>query len=106
LISHAKANHQRLSDKSGHAWSKIRVRILRRDCGLCQPCKREGRLTLAEQVDHIVPVAKGGGNEEGNLQSICATCHQDKSRADLGLRVVTAFDASGMPLSVGHHWNK
>ena len=98
--------NQRLSDRSGHAWAKIRVQILRRDFGLCQPCKREGRLTLAEQVDHIVPVSKGGGNEEGNLESICMSCHQDKTRADRGLKPITAFDVSGMPLSPGHHWNK
>ena len=97
---------QRLSDRSGHAWAKIRHRILRRDFGLCQPCKREGRLTLAQQVDHIIPVSKSGGDEDDNLQSICLTCHDDKTRADLGLKQVTACDASGLPLAPGHHWNK
>ena len=99
-------NHQRLSDRSGHAWAKIRVRILCRDHGLCQPCKREGRLTLAEQVDHIVPVSKGGGDEDENLQSICIACHETKSRVDLGQKQVTGCDASGLPLGAGHHWNK
>jgi len=99
-------NHQRLSDQSGHAWAKIRHRILRRDFGLCRPCKRVGRLTLAQQVDHIVPVSKGGGNQDANLQCICLACHQEKSRTDLGLKQVTACDASGIPLGPGHHWNK
>ena len=99
-------NRQRLSDQSGHAWAKIRVRILHRDCGLCQPCKREGRLTLADQVDHIVPVSKGGGDEDENLQGICLACHDDKTRADLGLKASGACNANGLPLSPGHHWNK
>ena len=99
-------NYQRLSDQSGHAWAKIRQRILRRDCGLCQPCKREDRLTLAQQVDHIVPVSKGGGNEDVNLESTCLACHQEKTRADLGLKQVTACDASGLPVAAGHHWNR
>ena len=99
-------SNQRLSDKSGGAWAKIRARILRRDCGLCQPCKRQGRLTLAVQVDHIVPVSKGGGDEDVNLQSICLACHDDKTRADLGLKSSGACDARGMPQSAGHHWNR
>ncbi|MEI7955450.1 MAG: HNH endonuclease [Verrucomicrobiota bacterium] len=96
----------RLSDQSGHAWAKIRQRILRRDRGLCQPCKRDGRLTLAQQVDHIVPVSKGGGDEDDNLQGICLACHDDKTRIDLGLKAVTACDANGVPLSPNHPWNK
>ena len=96
----------RLSDKSGSAWGKIRVRILRRDNGLCQTCKRSGKLTLAEQVDHIVPVSKGGGNEDVNLEGICSSCHRDKSRADRGLKPIAEFDVSGFPISPWHHWNK
>ena len=99
-------NYQRLSDQSGHAWAKIRQRILRRDFGLCQPCKRAGLLTPAQQVDHIVPVSKDGGNEESNLESICLACHDDKTRADLGLKASGACDARGMPQSAEHHWNR
>lgn len=95
----------RLSDQSGYAWTKLRLRILRRDYGLCQPCKREGRLTLAQQVDHIIPVSKGGSNDAGNLQSICIACHNDKTRADLGQKASGACDTNGMPLSPNHHWN-
>jgi len=62
-------------------------------------------LTLAQQVDHIIPVSKGGSDEDDNLQSICPTCHEHKTRADLGLKQVTACDASGLPLAPGHHWN-
>jgi hypothetical protein len=31
------------------------------------------------QVDHILPVFMGGSDEESNLQSLCANCHQVKT---------------------------
>jgi 5-methylcytosine-specific restriction protein A len=63
----------------GNAWVKRRERILLRDCGLCQPCKRAGHVTIATEVDHVVPKAQGGSDEDSNLQSICKACHKDKT---------------------------
>lgn len=63
----------------GWAWTQLRARILQRDCGLCQPCMRAGRVTLATEVDHVVPRSDGGTDGEANLQSICAECHAAKS---------------------------
>jgi 5-methylcytosine-specific restriction endonuclease McrA len=83
----------------------LRRRILRRDSGLCQICEKSGRFSLASEVDHIIPLSKGGSDDEDNLQSICRSCHDDKTRTDLGMKAKTAIDASGLPLSPGHHWN-
>ena len=33
----------------------------------------------ATQVDHIVSRAAGGGDEDSNLQSLCASCHSRKT---------------------------
>ncbi len=77
------AGNERISDRSGGAWAKIRSRIMRRDRGLCQPCKVVGRVTMALQVDHIVALANGGGNDDGNLQGICHECHEAKTRMDV-----------------------
>lgn len=30
-------------------------------------------------LDHIVPVTAGGGNDNGNLQLLCAVCHRKKT---------------------------
>lgn len=66
----------------GTAWEKLRARTLKRDSYLCQPCKRQGRVTAATQVDHITPKAKGGTDDEGNCQSICADCHLCKTAGE------------------------
>lgn len=63
----------------GNAWTKRRDHILRRDCGLCQVCKRAGRVTIATEVDHILPKAQGGTDDDENLQAICRACHQTKT---------------------------
>jgi 5-methylcytosine-specific restriction protein A len=57
----------------------MRVRILKRDCGLCQVCLRTGDITKADSVDHIVPKAEGGTDDDDNLQSICVPCHTAKT---------------------------
>ncbi|RQR78349.1 HNH endonuclease [Burkholderia sp. Bp9012] len=63
----------------GSAWEKIRLRILRRDCGLCQPCLQVGRVTTATAVDHVVSKARGGTDRDENLQAICRDCHATKT---------------------------
>lgn len=65
----------------GSAWMAIRQRILARDCGLCQVCARDGRLSLARDVDHVRELSDGGTDADGNLQSICGPCHRNKSNA-------------------------
>ncbi len=70
------SRHQRGYD---YSWEKKRERILKRDNGLCQPCLKQGRVTAADQVDHITPKAEGGDDDDTNLQSICDTCHKAKT---------------------------
>lgn len=63
----------------GSEWEKTRKRILARDAGLCQPCLKVGRVTVAKQVDHITPKGEGGTDADSNLQAICPACHQAKT---------------------------
>jgi len=69
---------------------------------LCGECERQGRITPATQLDHIVPVHKGGTDDRGNLEPLCDNCHADKTARDMGYaRVPVGVD--GYPLR-GHWW--
>lgn len=63
-------------------WRKLRERVLK-DNPLCVKCESEGRITLAEQVHHIIPVESAATDRRitqlmfsySNLQGLCAPCH-------------------------------
>jgi 5-methylcytosine-specific restriction protein A len=70
-------------------------RIKVRDAYTCRKC---GRLTLDGEVDHIKPLAKGGTDDDANLQWLCREpCHRDKTIADEGGKPVVGCDADGWP---------
>ena len=64
-----------------NAWEVTRKRILRRDHGFCQACGERGRLSVASQVDHIIPVINGGTDDDGNLRAVCIDCSEAKASA-------------------------
>lgn len=49
---------------------------------LCAECKRQGRVALATQRDHIVPLEEGGADDSTNEQGLCHDCHEAKSKAE------------------------
>jgi 5-methylcytosine-specific restriction protein A len=76
---------------------KLRLVVLARDNHLCQPCYREGRITPATAVDHIIPKAKGGSDDLENLEGTCEPCHRDRTIADQGKRVRRRIAEDGWP---------
>lgn len=56
------------------AWPRISKRFIAAH-PLCEVCKREGRITAAEEVHHIIPLANGGTHNESNLMALCKECH-------------------------------
>ena len=60
---------------------KLRDFIKKRDNYTCCNCgnsiDKEPNLLL--EIDHIVPVSKGGYTEENNLQTLCWKCNRSKS---------------------------
>ena len=56
------------------AWPRIRKAFVAAH-PLCEVCQREGRVTAAEEVHHIVPLAQGGTHEDANLMALCKECH-------------------------------
>lgn len=56
---------------------KTRFEVFKRDSFTCQYCGATAP-TIALQVDHIEPVAKGGSNEIINLITSCFSCNSGK----------------------------
>lgn len=60
--------------------SKLRREILERDGYVCKNCgasqKNEPNLLL--EVDHIIPISKGGITSPDNLQTLCWRCNRSK----------------------------
>ncbi|MCL2147194.1 MAG: HNH endonuclease [Synergistaceae bacterium] len=63
--------------------SSKRYDILRRDGFRCKVCGRSAAEGAKLEVDHILPVSKGGKTTDDNLQTLCRECNQGKS-AKLG----------------------
>ena len=52
----------------------LRAEVLLRDGARCRRCRTAVNL----EIDHIVPVSKGGRTEEANLQTLCRRCNRRK----------------------------
>lgn len=86
------SKESRQSRGYGREWEKIRKFVMERDKGLCQVCKREGRVGMAQAVDHIVPKAEAKRlrwsqakmDHPSNLQAICQPHHDQKSAEETG----------------------
>jgi 5-methylcytosine-specific restriction protein A len=65
----------------GRAWQAIRRAVLA-DTPLCVHCIKAGRVRVAREVDHIVPLYRGGTHEWSNLQALCFACHKAKSLSE------------------------
>jgi len=74
-----KSRHER---GYGSAWVKIRDRIRTRDNHLCQECLRSGIITQGKQVDHILNKARGGTDDDSNLELLCIKCHKIKTNKE------------------------
>ena len=49
---------------------------------LCVLCEAQGKVTLATQRDHIIPLAEGGSDDPDNVQPLCLACHDEKSKTE------------------------
>ncbi|EMI9071989.1 HNH endonuclease [Acinetobacter baumannii] len=64
------------SGRGGRPWRRLKAKIHLRDEWTCQCC---GIVTKDLELDHIVNVARGGTDDESNLQSLCVPCHKKKT---------------------------
>ena len=92
----------------GRALQTLRHRLLSDD-PLCVMCKARGLARRATELDHIVALANGGGNEEENLQGLCSECHEVKTLADLGHKQRMEIGEDGWPKPaqpLGPRWRR
>ena len=85
-------------------WQKLRRRKLRQQ-PLCERCEAQGKLTPAQDVDHIKPISNGGEAFPAldGLAALCHSCHAVKTRDD-ERGVVRGAGADGLPLDPEHPW--
>jgi len=63
---------------------KIRFEVFKRDGFICRDCGKNPPDVKLE-VDHIIPVSKGGSDDIDNLISSCFDCNRGKSNIELNL---------------------
>lgn len=65
-------------------WKTLRLTVLERDHYLCQSCLKKGLYVDGNQVDHIIPRSQGGADTLNNLQTLCKSCHREKTAQEGG----------------------
>lgn len=67
---------------SGWAWQRWRAAVIARDGGCVAP--GGGGCAGPLRVDHILPLAAGGGTEMDNLRTLCLKHHRSVTRGGGG----------------------
>jgi len=58
---------------------RVRHTILERDGFRCCDCGASASTGAVLEVDHTIPVSKGGSNDPSNLRTLCSDCNRGKS---------------------------
>lgn len=74
---------------------RLRFEILRRDGYACRYCGAKAP-DVVLTVDHVVPVALGGGDEPNNLVTACQPCNAGKSSIAPDAKIVEDVDATAL----------
>ena len=70
-----------------------------RENPLCVHCQAQGRVRAATELDHIVPLFKGGAEDPTNLAGLCHDCHLEKSLAEKGHTQRPTIGVDGFPVN-------
>ena len=65
----------------GRRLQAVRKRILERE-PLCRQCGTRGVLRAATEIDHVIPLSKGGADVDANRQPLCTQCNADKNHVE------------------------
>ena len=73
-----RSNERRYRPTKRVSWPKgLKRRLMRLQDNTCAYCGYR-RIAASLDIDHMIPVVKGGSNDESNLQVICRLCNQRK----------------------------
>jgi len=88
-------------------WQRLRLAKLS-EAPLCETCARRSRHVIAEHVDHVVAMNRGGHAFPAmdGLRSLCPPCHSIKTNAldragGKGV-AIKGCDVNGLPLDPDH----
>lgn len=82
-------------------WRHLREAFIRSH-PYCVMCEREGIVTQADDIDHIVPIADGGrALDENNLQALCRAHHNEKTRRDTQRRKTSGGHVADVVIVAG-----
>lgn len=77
------ANIYRATSVINPEWRNLRKAAIERDGGKCVKCGSTVRL----EADHIIPASEGGVEMSlENIQTLCHSCHKEKTRDELKRR--------------------
>ena len=87
-------------------WRNRREQQLREHplCRLCMAIR--GKVTAATVADHVIPHRGDLALFEGELQSLCKSCHDSWKQEFERTGTFRGCDLNGYPLSPFHAWNK
>ena len=73
-----RSDERRIRPTKRLTWPKgLKRSLMRRQDNTCAYCGYR-RIAASMDIDHIIPVVRGGSNDENNLQVICRPCNQRK----------------------------
>ncbi len=84
----------------GPRWQRYRKFFLQNN-PFCVACTRLGKITVAEEVDHIVPVLSASDPNfwaSSNHQPLCSLCHKVKTATDIRQRLTRRTGEGGSNL--------
>lgn len=69
-----------LTQRKRNITPSMRIKVFERDNYTCQICQRSSKHDHVKlEVDHIIPVSRGGSDNISNLQTLCFDCNRGKS---------------------------
>jgi 5-methylcytosine-specific restriction protein A len=65
---------------------------------LCRDCQAKGIWTVSTVPDHIIPLIRGGSDDDHNIRCLCEPCHLVRTAEQFGQRRPRiAIGADGWP---------